>query len=343
MTKTSILDFVRITEEVDARGALDNARDIARHAEKWGYTRYWVAEHHGYPGIAGGPTAVVLCHVGAGTSSIRIGAGGVMLPNHPPLIVAEQYGALAHLYPGRVDLGLGRSAAGSDDRTTRALRRPSGFNGDITVDVETLQGFFGQTGSVAGVQAVPSRDTKVPLWILGTSPNGALFAARMGLPYVFGAHLSPASLLPSIDAYRSAFEPSAQLAEPYLMVGVNMVAARTDTEARHLATSYQMTVTDLLRGRPGVSKPPIDDIDTYWSRSERQQLLGGLLARMVVGSPSTVREHVEAFIAETGADELIIDSDVYRHEDRLTSFEIIADVVHEINRSTGSVSDSYAV
>lgn len=343
MTKTSILDFVRITQEVDARGALDNARDVALHAEQWGYTRYWVAEHHGYPGIAGGPTAVVLSHVGAGTSSIRIGAGGVMLPNHPPLIVAEQYGALAQLYPGRVDLGLGRSAASSNEMTTRALRRPMGFNGDITDDVKTLQGFFGQTGTVAGVQAVPSQDMQVPLWILGTSPNGALFAAQMGLPFVFGAHLSPASLVPSINAYRSAFQPSAQLAEPYLMVGVTMVAARTDAEARHLATTYQMTVTDLVRGRPGVSKPPIDDIDTYWSGPERQQLLGGLLFRMVVGSPSTVRERVEALIAETGADELIIDSDVYSHQDRLASFEIIADVVHDINRSKESVSDVYAV
>lgn len=343
MTKISVLDFVRITEEVDARGALDNARDVARHAEQWGYTRYWVAEHHGYPGIAGGPTAVVLSHVGAGTNSIRIGAGGVMLPNHPPLIVAEQYGALAQLYPGRVDLGLGRSAASSNEMTTRALRRPLGFNGDITEDVKTLQGFFGQTGSVGGVQAVPSRNMQVPLWILGTSPNGALFAAQMGLPYVFGAHLSPASLLPSIKAYRSAFQPSAQLAKPYLMVGVNMVAARTDTEAWHLATTYQMTVTDLVRGRPGVSKPPIDDIDTYWSRSERQQLLGGLLAGMIVGSPSTVRERVEALIAETGADELIIDSDIYSHEERLTSFQIIADAVHDIDRSMGSVPDAYAV
>lgn len=338
MTEFSVLDFVRLTAEVDARGAFDNARDLAFRAEQLGYTRYWVAEHHGYPGIAGGPTAVVLGHVGAGTSSIRIGAGGVMLPNHPPLIIAEQFGALAQLYPGRVDLGLGRSPASSDEMTLRALRRPAGFSDDITEDVKTLQGFFGQTGSVAGVQAVPSRDTNVPLWILGTSLNGALSAARMGLPYVFGAHLSPGSLLPAINAYRSEFQPSAQLAKPYLMVGVNAVAARTDADAEHLATTYQMTVTDLVRGRPGVSKPPIDDIDAYWSRSEGQQLLGGLLARMIVGSPSTVRERVEALIAETGADELIIDSDVYSHVERVTSLEIIADVMRDINRSMGTVS-----
>jgi luciferase family oxidoreductase group 1 len=332
MTKISILDFVRITQEVDARGALDNARDLALHAERLGYTRYWVAEHHGYPGIAGGPTAVVLSHVGAGTSSIRIGAGGVMLPNHPPLIVAEQFGALAHLFPGRIDLGLGRSSASSNEQTVRALRRPNAFNGDITEDVLTIQGFFGETGSVGGVQAVPSKAMNVPLWILGTSLNGARFAARMGLPFVFGAHLSPGPLMPAIDAYRAEFKPSAQLAKPYLMVGLNVVAAHTDAKAAHQATTYQMTVTDLVRGRPGVSKPPIDDIETYWSESERHHLLNGLLARMVVGSPSTVREKIGALIAETGADELIIDSDIYSHQQRLTSVEIIAAVLNTINQ-----------
>jgi luciferase family oxidoreductase group 1 len=332
MTKISILDFVRITQEIDARGALDNARDLALHAEHLGYTRYWVAEHHGYPGIAGGPTAVVLSHVGAGTSSIRIGAGGVMLPNHPPLIIAEQYGALAHLFPGRVDLGLGRSSASSDEQTAKALRRPKAFDGDISDDVMALQEFFGETGSAGGVQAAPSRATNVPLWILGTSLNGARFAARMGLPFVFGAHLSPGPLMPAIDAYRSEFKPSAQLAKPYLMVGVNIVAAGTDTEARRLATTYEMTVTDLVRGRPGVSQPPIDDINTYWSGPEQQHLLNGLLARMVVGSPQTVKEKMGALIAETGADELIIDSDIYSHSQRLTSVEIIADAVKSINQ-----------
>lgn len=333
MTNLSILDFVRITQEVDARGALDNARDLALHAERLGYTRYWVAEHHGYPGIAGGPTAVVLSHVGAGTTSIRIGAGGVMLPNHPPLIIAEQFGALAHLFPGRVDLGLGRSPASKDELTMEALRRPRSFNGDISDDVATLQGFFGETGSVDGVQAVPSRGMNVPLWILGTSINGALFAARMGLPFVFGAHLSPGPLLPAIDAYRAAFKPSAQLARPYLTVGLNVVAAPTDREAIHLATTYQMTVTDLVRGRPSVSKPPINDIETYWSNYERDYLLGGLLARMVVGSPTTVAERIGALIAKTGADELIIDSDIYSHQSRLTSVKIIADAVRTISQS----------
>jgi luciferase family oxidoreductase group 1 len=331
MTKVSILDFVRITQEVDARGALDNARDLARHAERLGYTRYWTAEHHGYPGIAGGPTSVVLTHVGAGTSSIRIGAGGVMLPNHPPLIIAEQFGALAHLFPDRVDLGLGRSSASSNEPTVRALRRPQTFNGDITDDVKTLQGFFGQTGSVGGVQAVPSKAMNVPLWILGTSLNGALLAAQMGLPFVFGAHLSPGPLMPAIDAYRAEFKPSAQLAKPYLMIGLNVVAANSDEEATHLASTYKMTVADLVRGRPGLSKPPIDDIETYWSESERYHLLNGLLARMVVGSPSTVRQRIGALIAETGADELIIDSDIYNHQHRLTSLEIISDAVKTIS------------
>lgn len=332
MTKISILDFVRITQEVDARGALDNARDLALNAERLGYTRYWVAEHHGYPGIAGGPTAVVLSHVGAGTSSIRIGAGGVMLPNHPPLIVAEQFGALAHLFPDRIDLGLGRSSASSNEQTIKALRRPAAFDGDITEDVLTIQGFFGQTGSVGGVQATPSKAMNVPLWILGTSLNGARFAARMGLPFVFGAHLSPGPLMPAIYAYRSEFRPSAQLAKPYLIVGLNVVAAGTDAEAEYLSTTYQMTVTDLVRGRPGLSKPPIHDIGIYWSDFERHQLLNGLLARMIVGSPSTVREKIGALIAETSADELIIDTDLYSHQQRVNSLKIISDVIKSINK-----------
>ncbi len=330
MTNVSLIDFVRTTKEVDARGAFDNARDLALHAESLGYTRYWVAEHHGYPGIAGGPTALVLSHVGAGTSSIRIGAGGVMLPNHPPLLIAEQFGALAHLFPGRIDLGLGRSSASSDEATVKALRRPNTFDGDIMDDVMTLQGFFGDKGTVGGVRAVPSHGMNVPLWILGTSLNGARFAAQMGLPFVFGAHLSPGPLMPAIDAYRAEFQPSAQLSKPYLMVGLNVVAAATDQEAAHLATTYKMTVTDLVRGRPGVSKPPIADMNTYWSESEQYHLLNGLLARMVVGSPQTVREHIGTLIAETGTDELIIDSDIYNHQQRLNSVDIISDVIRTI-------------
>ncbi|HEX2256670.1 MAG TPA: LLM class flavin-dependent oxidoreductase [Afifellaceae bacterium] len=322
MTKLSILDLVRVTEETDARGALDNARDLARHAEGWGYRRFWVAEHHNIAGIASAATSVVIGHIAAGTETIRVGAGGIMLPNHAPLVVAEQFGTLARLFPGRIDLGLGR-APGTDPLTVRALRRSPAAADSFPQDVLELQSYFAPAGLGQRIQAVPAAGTEVPLWILGSSTFGAMLAAELGLPYAFASHFAPQQLLPALEIYRSRFKPSEQLDRPCAMVGVNIVAAETDAEARRLATTQQMSFTNLVRGARGLSQPPIDDIDSYWSPMEKAQVMQ-MLARFIVGSPATVREGIDALVAETGADELMVVSDVYDHAARLRSFELIA-------------------
>jgi luciferase family oxidoreductase group 1 len=322
MIPLSILDLVRVTEDTDARGALDHARDLARHAESWGYQRIWVAEHHNFPGIASAATSVVLAHIAAGTQKIRIGAGGIMLPNHAPIVIAEQFGTLARLFPDRVDLGLGR-APGTDQLTVRALRRSPGSAENFPNDVLELQAYFAPASAEQRVQAVPAAGTQVPLWILGSSTFGSALAAEFGLPYAFASHFAPQELIPALQIYRSRFKPSAQLDRSYAMVGVNIIAADTDEEARRLATTQQMSFVNLFRGARGLSRPPIDDIDSYWSPMEKAQAMQ-MLARSIVGSPSTVRAGIQALIAETGADELIIVSDVYEHSARLHSFELIA-------------------
>lgn len=253
-----------------------------------------------------------------------------MMPNHAPIIVAEQFGTLAHLFPGRIDLGLGR-ASGGDERAARALRLPMAFKGDLLPDILELQAYFGAEGISNGVQAVPSKGTNVPLWVLSSSLYGADLAAQLGLPYAFASHFAPSALLAALRAYRSRFIPSPQQDRPHAMVGVNIVAAHTDEEARRLATTQQMTYTDLVRGAPGVSKPPIDDIDTYWSESERSSV-NRMLARSIIGSPETVAKGVDVLLAETGADELIIDSDIYDPDLRLRSFRMIADAVASLRR-----------
>ncbi len=323
MTALSILDLARVTQEGDARIALDNARDVAAHAERWGYTRFWLAEHHNMPGIASAATAVALAHVGAGTSTIRIGAGGIMLPNHAPLIVAEQFGTLARLFPGRVDLGLGR-APGTDQLTVQALRRPIAAAENFPRDVREIQHYFRAAEPGQRVQAVPAAGADVPIWILGSSLFGAQLAAEFGLPYAFASHFAPAQLIDALRIYRDRFQPSPELARPYAMVGVNIIAAETDAEARRLATTQQMSFVNLFRGTPGLSQPPIDDIDSYWLPHEKAQA-SAMLARAIVGSPETVKAGMAALIAETGADELIIVSDVYDHAKRLRSFELIAE------------------
>jgi len=322
MTPLSILDLVRVTERTDARAALHNARDIARHAEDWGYRRIWVAEHHNFPGIASAATAIVIAHIAAGTERIRVGAGGIMLPNHAPLIIAEQFGTLATLHPGRIDLGLGR-APGTDQLTLRALRRDAMSAEHFPQDVLELQAFLQPPQPGQRVRAVPTPPEPVPLWILGSSTFGARLAAELGLPYAFASHFAPNALLDALAVYRSHFKPSSQLAAPYAMVGVNIIAAESDAEARRLATSQQMSFADLLRGDPRLTKPPIDDIDAYWSPAEKAQAMR-MLARSIVGAPETVRAGMESLIAETGADELIIVSDIFDHATRLRSFEIIA-------------------
>ncbi len=324
MTPLSILDLVRVTEETDARGALDNARDLAAHAERWGYRRIWVAEHHNMAGIASAATAVVLGHIGAGTSTIRIGAGGIMLPNHAPYVIAEQFGTLARLFPGRVDLGLGR-APGTDQLTLRALRRTNEAAENFPQDVLEVQAFLAPAGPNQRIQAVPAAGTEVPLWILGSSHFGAMLAGELGLPYAFASHFAPDELIPALEIYRARFEPSEQLDRPYAMVGVNIIAAGSDTEARRLATTQQMSFANIFRGARGLSRPPIDDIETYWSPMEKQQAMR-MLARSIIGSPDTVRAGMDALVEETKADELIVVSDVYDHATRLRSFELIAEV-----------------
>jgi luciferase family oxidoreductase group 1 len=323
MPGLSILDLVRVTEETDAGAALANARDLAAHAEKWGYRRIWVAEHHNMPGIASAATPVVIAHIAGGTKTIRVGAGGIMLPNHAPYVIAEQFGTLARLFPGRIDLGLGR-APGTDQLTLRALRRSPDAADQFPQDVLELQAFLAPAGPNQRIQAVPAAGTEVPLWILGSSEFGAMLAAELGLPYAFASHFAPDFLLPALQIYRGRFKPSRQLDRPYAMVGVNIIAAGSDAEARRLATTQQMSFANIFRGARGLSQPPIDDIETYWSPVEKAQTMR-MLARSIVGSPDTVRAGIEALLDETGADELIVVSDVYHHAERLRSFELIAE------------------
>lgn len=322
MTKLSILDLVRITQDTNARIAMDRARDLGVHAEKWGYERIWVAEHHNFPSIASAATSLVIQHIAAGTSTIRVGSGGIMLPNHSPLVIAEQFGTLAHLFPDRIDLGLGR-APGTDQITVRALGTTHADAERFPQDVATLQALLGPAQPGQRLTAVPGVGTEVPLWILGSSHFGAMLAAEMGLPYAFASHFAPAALMEALALYRSRFKPSKQLDKPYAMVGLNIIAADTEAEARRLATTQQMSFANIFRGARGLSQPPIDDIETYWTAAEKAQA-AQMLSRSVIGTPEMVRKGVDALVAETGADELIVVSDIFDHAARLRSFELIA-------------------
>lgn len=328
MTKLSILDLVRITEGANERIALDRARDVGVHAEKWGYERIWVAEHHNFPSIASAATSLVIQHIAAGTSTIRVGSGGIMLPNHSPLVIAEQFGTLAHLYPGRIDLGLGR-APGTDQLTVRALRISHADAERFPQDVATLQALLGPAEPGQRLTAVPGVGTEVPLWILGSSHFGAMLAAEMGLPYAFASHFAPAALIEALGLYRSRFKPSKQLDRPYAMVGVNVIAADTDAEARRLATTQQMSFANLLRGTRGLSQPPIDDIGTYWTEGERAHA-SQMLEKSIVGAPDRVAQGLAAVVEETAADELIVVSDIFDHDARLRSFELLAEAARTV-------------
>ncbi len=283
MTALSILDLVRVTENTDARGALDNARDLAAHAEKWGYRRIWVAEHHNMAGIASAATSIVIAHIAGGTKTIRVGAGGIMLPNHAPYVIAEQFGTLARLFPGRIDLGLGR-APGTDQLTLRALRRLPEASDNFPQDVLELQAYFSPAGPNQRIVAVRRQEPRCRCGFLGSSHFGAMLAAELGLPYAFASHFAPDLLIPALEIYRSRFKPSEQLAKPYAMVGVNIIAAESDAAARRLATTQQMSFTNIFRGARGLSQPPIDDIETYWSPLEKAQATK-MLARSIIGSP----------------------------------------------------------
>lgn len=325
MTALSILELVRVTEETDAGAALNNARDMAAHAERWGYKRVWVAEHHNMEGIASAATSIVIAHIAGGTKTIRVGAGGIMLPNHAPYIIAEQFGTLERLYPGRIDLGLGR-APGTDHAAIRAMRRAPNASDHFPEDVQELQAFLGPARPGQRILAVPGTDSNVPLWILGSSTFGAALAAELGLPYAFASHFAPDMLMPALEIYRSRFKPSAQLDKPYAVAGINIIAADTDAEAMRLGTTQQMSFADLFAGRRGLSKPPIDDIDTYWTVSEKVQAMH-MLKYSIFGSVATVRSELQAFIADTGVDEVMIVSDVYDHQARLRSLELIIEAM----------------
>jgi luciferase family oxidoreductase group 1 len=320
----SVLDLAPIVEGSTAGEALRNSRDLAQHAERLGYRRFWLAEHHNAVGIASAATAVVIGHVADGTSTIRVGSGGVMLPNHAPLVIAEQFGTLAELHPGRIDLGLGR-APGTDQLTVLALRRDGSAADTFPQDVLELQRYLAEPQPGRQVQATPGAGTKVPLWILGSSLYGAQLAAMLGLPYAFASHFAPDALLPALAAYRETFEPSEQLQQPYAMFAANVVAADTDDEARHLFTSVQQSFTNIFRGTRGKLPPPIDDIENYWSPFE-QERASAMLARSFVGAPETVRAGLEAFAAETAADELIVASAIHDHSKRVHSYELLASV-----------------
>jgi luciferase family oxidoreductase group 1 len=324
MIPLSVLDLVPITAGSTARTALRNSLDLAQRAERLGYRRYWVAEHHNMTGIASAATSVVIGFLAGGTSTIRVGAGGIMLPNHSPLVIAEQFGTLESLYPKRIDLGLGR-APGTDPKTWRALRREPDASDGFPRDVKELRALLGPVQPGQVVQAVPGSGTKVPLWILGSSLFGAQLAASLGLPYAFASHFAPAALMQALDVYRSQFRPSDQLQAPYAMVGVNVFAAETDAQALRLFTTAQQQFVNLIRGRPGPAQPPIDDIETYWTHSERAQVMR-MLELSVVGSPDKVREGLERIAKKTAADELIVASNIFDHGARVKSYEIAADV-----------------
>jgi luciferase family oxidoreductase group 1 len=320
----SVLDLAPIVEGGTVSDALRNSLDLAQHAERWGYRRFWLAEHHNASGIASAATAVVIAHVAAGTQTIRVGAGGIMLPNHAPLVIAEQFGTLAALHQGRIDLGLGR-APGTDQLTMFALRRDQvGADVDrFPQDVLELQALLGDPQPGQAVRAIPGMGSHVPLWILGSSLYGAQLAAALGLPYAFASHFAPDALLPALEVYRDRFEPSEQLQQPHAMVAANVIAADDDAEARRLFTSVQQTFTNVLRGRRGQLPPPIDDIETYWTPEEKFRV-SGMLHRSYVGSPETVREGLEGFTGETGADELIVATAIHDHAARLRSYEILS-------------------
>ena len=327
MVPVSILDLVPVILGETPREALPKSLQLARHAEALGYKRYWVAEHHNMTGIASAATSVVIGYLASGTSTIRVGSGGIMLPNHSPLVIAEQFGTLESLYPGRIDLGLGR-APGTDPRTVRALRRDARASDTFPQDVLELQALLAPAKSGQAVRAVPGAGTEVPLWILGSSTFGAELAASLGLPYAFASHFAPDDLFAALDVYRSKFKPSRQLDQPYAMVGVNVVAADTEEEARRLFTTVQQSFTNLVRGAGGKLQAPIDNIDDYWNSLEKYQA-SRMLKYAFVGSTETVRRGLEEFLALTRADELMLVTSLYDHTARMRSYEIVAEVTRD--------------
>lgn len=324
MIPFSVLDLSPIVQGGDAAQSFRNTLDLARHAESWGYRRYWLAEHHGLPGIASAATSVLIAHVAGGTRSIRVGAGGIMLPNHSPLLIAEQFGTLESLYPGRIDLGLGR-APGSDAVTARALRRNLASDADeFPRDVIELMDYF-SVNSRNPVHAVPGQGLHIPVWILGSSLFGAQLAAALGLPYAFASHFAPQQMMQAIALYRANFRPSAQLANPYVMLGFNVFAAATEQEATLLASSMQQAFVNLRSGRPGRLPAPVAGYTNQLTPSELA-LLDGVMSCSAIGAPQSVRMRLQDFVERTGADELMITSQIHDHAARLRSYEITAEL-----------------
>ena len=324
--KFSTLDLVPVREDGSPAQSLHNSLDLARHVEKFGYTRFWVAEHHNMDGIASSATSVLIGYLAGGTSSIRIGSGGVMLPNHAPLVIAEQFGTLESLYPGRIDLGLGR-APGSDQMTARALRRErSGSADDFPEDVAELMAYLGPRSPEQRVIAMPGTGSNVPVWLLGSSLFSAQLAGERGLPYAFASHFAPRFMHEAIRVYRNHFKPSAVLDKPYVMLGVPLVAADTDEQADYLATSVYQRILALMRGQSLVQRKPVQSMDGLWLPHEREAV-ASFLGLAMVGSPAKIRGKLEVLIEQTGADELIFTCDLYEHADRLHSYELLSQIM----------------
>ena len=338
MIPISVLDLSPIVQGGDASAALRNTVDLARHAEEWGYRRYWLAEHHNMPGIASAATSVVIGHVAGATNTIRVGAGGIMLPNHSPLVIAEQFGTLATIYPGRIDLGIGR-APGTDQQTMFALRRSlAGGHDAFPQDVLELLTYLGPPAPRQVVRAIPGAGTGVPVWILGSSLYGAQLAAALGLPYAFASHFAPEQLEPAIAVYRERFHPSRLLAKPHLMLGIGVFAAETDASARRLFTSQQQSVINSRSGRPGQLPPPIDDIEAILDDRGRA-ILASVLTCAFAGSPATLVQGLESFIDRHRPDELMVTAQIFDHAARLRSFQILSEISSTIRCGSPARAD----
>jgi luciferase family oxidoreductase group 1 len=330
--RISVLDLAPIVEGGSATDSFHNSLDLARHAEGWGYHRFWLAEHHNMSGIASSATSLVISHVAAGTKTIRVGSGGIMLPNHAPLVIAEQFGTLESLYPGRIDLGLGR-APGSDQPASRALRRGLGSDGsDFPEQLSELRAYFDPNGAEfrsPGVRAVPGEGLNIPIWLLGSSGFSAKLAGQLGLPFAFASHFAPEYLLPALHLYRTSFRPSEVLEKPHVMVGLGISAADTVQEAQKLATSQQLQFLNLIRGRTLKLQPPVDSMDELWTPHEKA-ILRDKQKYSLVGDKAVVKERLQQILEETDADEWIISSQIYDHAARLHSYELVAEAVKEI-------------
>ena len=326
-TPLSVLDLAPVVEGSDARQALLNTMELAPHAEAWGYTRYWLAEHHNMIGIASAATSVVIGQVARVTSTIRVGSGGVMLPNHAPLVIAEQFGTLAALFPGRIDLGIGR-APGTDPQTAYALRRTLASSGDaFPQDVMELQHYFKDPEPDQAIRAVPGAGLDVPIWILGSSLYGAQLAAALGLPYAFASHFAPAALMPAIEIYRERFEPSEQLDKPYVMLGMNIIAADTEDEASFLKTSVLQSFVNRSKGQRGKLPPPITGYEEQLSPAERE-MLDNALSCSATGTPANVERGIADFVDKTNADEIMITCNIHDFAKRLHSFELVGEMIN---------------